>query len=279
MNKYFSLIIILTVSGFLLNCTGNTGTTTDEISYPPPVAVDTILENGLEIKDTHLGSGAPVDSGYYFNAHYIGYLSNGEIFDSSYERNTPINFQLGYGQMIQSWEQGIKGMRAGGKRTITTPSELAYGANGIPGIIPANETLTFEIEMLEVVRPPKPWDLGSTKRQSINNNIEYVIVTTGQGNRPSTNDQVVVHYSGYLSDGTLFDSSLLRDDPFSFRLGTGYVIPGWETTIADMRPGEKRTVFIPPSLAYGVEGIPGTIPANATLRFDIELIEIIPANP
>ncbi|HAC14369.1 MAG TPA: peptidylprolyl isomerase [Bacteroidetes bacterium] len=246
----------------------------NEAELEPAIAIDTTLENGLVIKDIQLGTGTPVDSGDYFQAHYIGYLESGEIFDSSYERNTPINFQLGKGQIIQAWELGIEGMRAGGKRMITTPSELAYGETGIPGIIPAESTLRFEIEMLNVIKPPAMWELPSSNRRSTESEIEYIIVSNGSGNKPNSNDQVVVNYSGYLEDNTLFDSSYLRQMPFEFRLGTGYVIRGWEEMISDMRPGEKRTVFIPSTQAYGESGIPGTIPPNETLRFDIELIEV-----
>jgi FKBP-type peptidyl-prolyl cis-trans isomerase len=85
---------------------------------------------------------------------------------------------------------------------------------------------------------------------------------------------VVVHYTGWLEDGTLFDSSITRGEPFSFTLGTGGVIPGWEEGLLGMKAGGVRQLIIPPDLAYGESGAGDTIPANATLIFDIELLEI-----
>lgn len=272
-----SLLFISATILLINNCT-RTDTQKSVDTYPPPVAIDTVLSNGLIINDLELGAGIPVDSGYYFFAHYTGYINDNEVFDTSHERNTPINFQLGVGQIIPAWEIGIKGMRAGGKRMLTTPPDLAYGETGIPGILPAGVTLRFEIEMIEVIKPPVAWDLSSTRMRSTESGIQYVIIENGRGNKPEPNDLVAVDYSGYLEDNTLFDSSLLRSEVFRFRIGTEYVIKGWDEIIQDMRVGEKRVVIIPPELAYGNGGLYGIIPPDARLRFDIELIEIAKAN-
>lgn len=272
-----SLLFISATILLINNCT-RTDTQKSVDTYPPPVAIDTVLSNGLIIKDLELGAGIPVDSGYYFFAHYTGYINDNEVFDTSHERNTPINFQLGVGQIIPAWEIGIKGMRAGGKRMLTTPPELAYGETGIPGILPAGVTLHFEIEMIEVIKPPVAWDISSSRMRSTESGIQYVIIENGRGNKPEPNDLVAVDYSGYLEDNTLFDSSLLRSEVFRFRIGTEYVIKGWDEIIQDMRVGEKRVVIIPPELAYGNGGLYGIIPPDARLRFDIELIEIAKAN-
>jgi peptidylprolyl isomerase len=267
-----SIILLMSIS-----CS-KSETPQNDRTYPPAIAVDTVLSNGLIIKDVELGTGVPADSGYYFIAHYTGYLDNKEVFDTSHERNTPINFQLGVGQIIPAWEEGIKGMRAGGKRSLTTPPELAYGVTGIPGILPAGVTLHFEIEMIEVIKPPSAWDISNNRMRSTDSGISYVIIENGRGNKPEPNDLVAVNYSGFLEDNSLFDSSLLRSEIFRFRVGTDYVIKGWDEIIQDMRIGEKRVVFIPPNLAYGNGGLNGIIPPNATLRFDIELIEIANTN-
>ncbi len=276
--KSSSVFTAFLLSLSIVACSSEPSTESPQAPISDPVALDTTLENGLSIKDTQLGAGIPADSGLYFIAHYIGYLENGEIFDSSYERNTPINFQLGKGQVIQAFEHGLKGMREGGKRTLVTPSDLAYGEQGIPGIIPANANLRFEVEMMAVITPPQPWELENIRLQSTQSGIEFRILEPGQGETPISPQTVRVHYAGYLEDGSLFDSSHLRSQPFEFVVGTGQVIRGMDEIITQMRAGEKRTVFVPADLAYGTTGIPGTIPPNAKLRFDIELLEVVTSN-
>jgi len=99
-------------------------------------------------------------------------------------------------------------------------------------------------------------------------------LTTGNGPKPKTGDTVTVHYTGRLTDGTKFDSSMDRDDPFVFVLGTGQVIRGWDEGVATMQVGDKVRLTIPPEMAYGQDGYPGAIPPNATLIFEVELLAI-----
>jgi FKBP-type peptidyl-prolyl cis-trans isomerase len=99
-------------------------------------------------------------------------------------------------------------------------------------------------------------------------------ITSGNGASPKAGDTVTVHYTGWLSDGTKFDSSVDRDEPFAFVLGTGQVIRGWDSGVAAMRVGDKARLTIPPELAYGEQGYPGAIPPNATLIFEVELLSI-----
>lgn len=99
-------------------------------------------------------------------------------------------------------------------------------------------------------------------------------LTTGEGASPKRGDTVTVHYTGWLEDGRKFDSSVDRKQPFSFVLGTGQVIRGWDNGVAGMRVGDKARLTIPPELAYGARGYPGAIPPNATLIFEVELLSI-----
>jgi len=99
-------------------------------------------------------------------------------------------------------------------------------------------------------------------------------INAGDGAVPKHGDTVNVHYTGWLTDGTKFDSSVDRDQPFSFVLGTGQVIQGWDQGVAGMRVGDKARLTIPPELAYGEQGYPGAIPPNATLIFEVELLSI-----
>ncbi len=99
-------------------------------------------------------------------------------------------------------------------------------------------------------------------------------LTPGGGASPKRGDTVSVHYTGWLPDGTKFDSSVDRDEPFAFVLGTGQVIQGWDQGVATMQVGDKVRLTIPPELAYGAHGYPGAIPPNATLIFEVELLAI-----
>lgn len=103
----------------------------------------------LVIDDVVLGNGVEASASDTVVVHYTGTLQNGQQFDSSYERGTPFTFELGKGRVIDGWEQGIAGMKVGGKRILVIPSELAYGASGA-GPIPPNATLVFAVEMLEI---------------------------------------------------------------------------------------------------------------------------------
>ncbi len=109
-----------------------------------------IMENGLKIEDIKTGNGAEAKAGNTITAHYTGTLLDGTKFDSSLDRGQPFSFELGAGRVISGWDQGVLGMKVGGKRKLTIPPDLAYGANGIPGMIPPNAALVFEIELLGV---------------------------------------------------------------------------------------------------------------------------------
>jgi FKBP-type peptidyl-prolyl cis-trans isomerase len=108
------------------------------------------MASDLQIQDTKAGDGNEAKAGDRVTVHYVGTLTNGQKFDSSRDRGKGFTFQLGAGQVIKGWDQGVAGMRVGGIRKLTIPPELAYGARGFPPVIPPNSTLVFEVELLSV---------------------------------------------------------------------------------------------------------------------------------
>jgi peptidylprolyl isomerase len=104
--------------------------------------------------------------------------------------------------------------------------------------------------------------------------LQFIDIEVGTGDSPQAGQTVEVHYTGWLADGTKFDSSLDRGQPFSFVIGVGQVIQGWDEGVASMKVGGKRRLIIPPELAYGESGHPPVIPSNAELTFDVELLDI-----
>ena len=104
----------------------------------------------LQIEETKVGTGTEAVAGKSVTVHYTGWLTDGTKFDSSKDRGQPFTFQLGGGQVIKGWDQGVAGMKVGGVRKLTIPSTLGYGARGAGGVIPPNATLVFEVELLGV---------------------------------------------------------------------------------------------------------------------------------
>ena len=106
--------------------------------------------SGLIVEDINIGEGAAAAAGQKVTVHYTGWLTNGAKFDSSKDRNDPFVFPLGGGRVIKGWDEGVQGMKVGGKRKLTIPPVLGYGARGAGSVIPPNATLVFEVELLGV---------------------------------------------------------------------------------------------------------------------------------
>lgn len=164
-----SRLIGLILVSFLIAGCGNTTTTSTETvdtknqsdvnTVKPseisstgmlPGAEKAVTPSGLKIEDITVGTGAQPKPGQTVTVHYEGRLTNGNIFDSSRERSKPFSFQLGAGQVIAGWDEGVATMRVGGKRKLTIPPDLAYGDKGFGDVIPPGSTLVFEVELLQV---------------------------------------------------------------------------------------------------------------------------------
>jgi len=236
----------------------------------------TKTDSGLEYVITEKGRGVLATAGSRVKVHYTGTLEDGTKFDSSVDRGEPFAFELGAGMVIKGWDEGIALMHVGDKAVLKIPADLGYGERGAGSLIPPNVTLIFEVELLEIMPVIKieEYNIEGKVRSKTESGLEYILVQEGTGIKAAPGNTVNVHYTGYLEDGTIFDSSVKRDQPFTFVLGMGRVIKGWDEGVALMKAGDKARLIIPADLGYGERGAGGVIPPNATLVFDVELLEV-----
>jgi peptidylprolyl isomerase len=198
--------------------------------------------------------------------HYTGWTTDGEEFDGSVARGEPIVF--GLDEVIAGWTEGVQLMKEGEKRRFWIPVELAY--NNAPGS--PQGMLVFDIELLDILEPPPaPPDVAAPPADAgrAPSGLAFKVLQPGTGTaRPDHDDVVTVHYSGWTTDGQLFDSSHLRGEPATFPIAD--VVSGFREGVQLMVEGEKRRLWIPEELAY--KGQPGAPPGM--LVFDIELVSI-----
>jgi len=232
-----------------------------------------VTESGLATKVLTPGTGkehpAPTDR---VSVHYTGWTKDGKMFDSSVKRGAPTTF--GVGEVIPGWTEALKLMVVGEKRRLWIPGKLAYGDQPQMGGAPSGQ-LTFDVELLDIVKPPKaPEDVkaapASAKKTATG--LAYRVLKPGTGKvHPSATNRVTVHYSGWTTDGKMFDSSVARGEPATFPLNG--VIKGWTEGVQLMVVGEKTRFWIPGALAYGDTPQRPGAPAGM-LVFDVELLSI-----
>lgn len=236
-----------------------------DVAAPPADAAKTA--SGLAWKVLQAGTGEEkpgVDS--VVTVHYTGWTTDGKSFDSSIKRGKPASFPLK--RVIPGWTEGLQLMHKGEKVRFWIPEELAY--KGKPGR--PQGMLVFDVELLSWTDPPAaPEDVAAPPKDAkkTKSGLAYRSLAAGTGTtHPSASSKVTVHYSGWTTDGQMFDSSVMRGKPATFPLSQ--VIAGWTEGLQLMVPGEKMRFWIPEDLAY--KGQPGK-PAGM-LVFDVELIEI-----
>jgi len=227
-------------------------------------------ESGLASKVLQAGKGDSKPTAKDFvTVHYTGWTTDGKMFDSSYARGTPNTFPVN--RVIKGWGEGVQLMVVGEKRRLWIPQELAYnGQEGRP-----KGMLVFDVELLEIVPSPEvaPPDVAAAPAdaQKTPSGLAYKMLKSGKGEaKPSKTSRVTVHYSGWTTDGKLFDSSVMRGQPATFALNE--VIDGWTEGVQLLSPGDKARFWIPERLAYkGQRGMP-----PGMLVFDVELIRVAP---
>jgi len=195
--------------------------------------------------------------------HYEGRLqSNGFKFDSSFDRGEPIKFVLGTNQVVQGWERGLVGTCPGQSIKLEIPSNLGYGQTGAGDVIPPNADLVFEIK------------LEAIKSKEVKIDVFEPVVGCPEDEITRDNDVIRFNYIGYFEDGQKYDSTLDEGrEPLEVTIGK-VGLKGWDDALKGACPGEKRLVFIPYELAYGEDGVEGTVPPKANLVMQIEFLKV-----
>ncbi|MCA9917360.1 MAG: FKBP-type peptidyl-prolyl cis-trans isomerase [Anaerolineales bacterium] len=245
-----------------------------------------VTASGLEYIEVEAGSGVQAKAGDLVSVHYTGSLEDGTEFDSSVGSD-PFQFVLGQGSVIAGWDEGIALMREGGKAQLVIPPDLAYGPTDY-GPIPGNSTLYFDVELVAVQAVPTPAPTPTSPPPTAvdpadfivtDSGLQYAFLTEGDGESPLNGEVATVHFTGWFEDGTLFADSR-SGTPIQFIVGEEQIVPGWDEMALLMQVGDLVQMVLPPELGLGEAGSPnGTIPPNATLIFEMELLAIDPPPP
>jgi len=251
-----------------------------EAPAPTPVAEAdlTRTDSGLGYYDLVEGDGDEALPDWTASMLYTMWIKT----DTGYEyvdqsvRDAPVSFVVGRRDVVfPGWDEGATGMKVGGKRQLIIPADLGMGEQGA-AMVPPDAVMVMEIELIEITQPQVAAEVDEDDYITTASGLKYYDLVAGEGDTPETGQTAVVHYTGWLADGAVFDSSIQRGQPLSFQVGLGGVIPGWDEGVASMQVGGKRQLVIPPDLGYGETGSGGVIPPNATLIFEVELLEILP---
>lgn len=245
---------------------------------PAEVKADKLIktDSGLQYNDLKVGSGEEAVKNSSVSTNFTIWVKtdSGYNYVDSSINSTPIDFVIGrLDAVFPGWDEGVTGMKVGGTRQLIIPPDLGLGAQ-TNGVIPPNSTLVMEVELLKSTAPRTATKVDDKDFTTTDSGLKYYDLVEGTGASPQNGQTVIVHYTGWLLDGTQFDSSVDRGEPFSFVLGQGNVIAGWDEGVATMKVGGKRQLVIPADLGYGDNGAGSLIPPGATLVFEVELLEV-----
>ena len=220
--------------------------------------------------------------------------SNDTIYRNSFLDNAPIELELRKGGFVGSFENAIFHLTKGDSCTILVPADSIFMrmGQGLPPNVKSGTDLKFTVKIKDVMSSDQYQEfrkkMGAEEDQKLaafvkqkypqadtlaDTGIFIQTSKTGKGAKPQAGDMVRVYYKGTLMSGEVFDQVQEGQDPLQFPVGVGRVIPGWDLAVMSMSPGQKSTVLIPSRLAYGSTGAGGVIPPNASLVFEIELID------
>lgn len=202
--------------------------------------------------------------------HYTGWTTDGTMFDSSVARGRPSTFPVN--RVIAGWTEGLQLMGVGQKMRLWIPAEMAYGNKPRRPGAPSG-MLVFDVELLDIIRPPESLKSPAAAAKRTQSGLAYQILEQGAGQKhPKPTDRVKVHYTGWTTQGDMFDSSLTRGRPAVFPLTN--VIDGWTEGLQHMVEGDRALLWIPADLAYGEDPKRPGAPAG-DLVFEIQLLEIL----
>lgn len=255
--------------------TTEAATTTDpeasESGKPEVVVPDGPAPTELEIDDLVVGDGKSAAAGDLLIMHYVGVRhADGGQFDASWDRGNTFSFTLGTGRVIQGWDQGIEGMQEGGRRLLSIPADLAYGADARGDDIPADSALVFVVDLIQVLTPPEVENAPAPVTE-----LEVTVLEQGEGATIETGATVEIHYRAVLqTTGEVFDSTWEAGQPAAFQVAANpsQTIPAWDIGLVGKNVGDTVRMVIPPGL--GIVDQSGQIPADATIITEITILGV-----
>lgn len=233
----------------------------------------TTTDSGLQYFLFEEGDGEPIEDGRIVRMHITGFLEDGTQILNTREQATPAGLPAGGQTGILGIDEAMQFLTLGSNARLILPPELAFGDSGAQGV-PPGATVIFDMELLDLapMPPGAPTAIDEEDYTVTDSGLKYYEIAQGDGPSLEQGQTVFVDYTGWLEDGTMFDSSLSRGQPLPVTLGAGQMIPGFdEALLIDLKVGDMRQLVIPSDLAYGEEGRPG-IPPNSVLIFEIEVV-------
>ena len=282
-NRFSLSIVVILAASFLISCQkeDDSRTRADEIAELDKYLVENQILmqptwTGLYYIENEEGTGAVPE---YKDTVYINYTAtslDGTPIASNEDLGEPASFQKGDPTLIFGVNETLSLMKEGGSARSIIPSTLGFGSYEYGNAEPYT-TLIYDIELVEVKPgiPVEPYNTEGLIMNTTETGLQFYVIEDTDKLKIQTGSLVSVHYTGYLSDGTIFDSSVKRGEPFETFIGVGQVIPGWDEGLLMMSIGDKFRFIIPSGLAYGERGAFPVIPAYETLTFDVEVIDIL----